>query len=338
MPSADASNHPFPTSKSGLHPRNRHRQGYDFAALVAATPSLQRFLKTNPQGVASIDFANPAAVKALNRALLRCHYDIAGWDIPAGYLCPPVPGRADYLHHLADLLAEENGGAIPLGPSVRLLDIGVGANCIYPLIGQHEYGWSFVGVDIDAPALAAAQKILDHNPALAGLIALRRQVAPEAIFQGILMADEVFDLTLCNPPFHASLAEAQAGTRRKLNALAKTGQGGKVAGRVVQNFGGQGSELFCPGGEAAFLARMIAESVAIKARCLWFSTLVSKESNLPAVYRALEQAGVATVRTLEMAQGQKRSRVVAWSFLGGKARALWRARHWPLAGLPVNQR
>ena len=317
------------SEKPGLHPRNLHRQGYDFPVLVAATPSLQRFIRLNPEGMETIDFGNPAAVKALNRALLRVHYDVAGWDIPAGCLCPSVPGRADYVHLLADLLAADNGGSIPRGPAVRALDIGVGANCVYPLIGQHVYGWSFVGVDIDAQALAAAQKTLDHNPRLAGSIVLRQQTAPDAIFKGLFGAGEFYDVTLCNPPFHDSLAEAQAGTRRKLNALGKSGKGKSRAGEApIQNFGGQGGELYCPGGESAFVRQMIEESATIKTRCLWFTSLVSKESNLPAILRRLEQAGVNASRTLEMTQGQKKSRIVAWTFLDGKAHALWRARHW----------
>lgn len=320
---------PAAPAKPGLHPRNRHRHGYDFAALVAATPSLARFLKTAPSGQASIDFANPAAVKALNRALLRSAYDVAGWALPDGYLCPPIPGRADYLHHLADLLAAENGGAIPRGAGVHVLDIGVGANGVYPLIGQHDYGWSFVGADIDAPALAALQKVLDANPQLAGSITLRHQAKPEAIFAGIVGADERFDLSLCNPPFHASRAEAEAGTRRKLNALAR--QSGRPAGQgktLALNFGGQGHELICPGGEAGFVARMIDESAAYGRRCLWFTSLLAKEASLPAVQKALARVGVREQRIVGMTQGQKKSRFVAWTFLDAAAHARWRAERW----------
>ena len=109
--------------KPGLHPRNRDLAGYDFAALAAASPGLARYLITTPAGTpgttkptagTSIDFANPAAVKAFNRALLVHHYGISGWDIPAGYLCPPIPGRADYIHHVADLLATCNRKEIPV--------------------------------------------------------------------------------------------------------------------------------------------------------------------------------------------------------------------------------
>lgn len=324
-----------PVDKPGLHPRNQHRQGYDFAALLAATPSLQRFLKANLQGGTTIDFANPAAVKALNRALLRCHYDVAGWDIPAGYLCPAIPGRADYLHYLADLLASDNLGELPRGWGIRALDIGVGANCAYPLIGQHEYGWSFLGVDIDPQALTAAQKTLAANPRLDGSIVLRPQTGYGVIFKGLLKPGELFDVTLCNPPFHGSLEEAQAGTRRKLNALSKSEKNGKAssksgkpASRPQQNFAGHGRELFCPGGEAAFVHQLVEESASIKERCLWFTSLVSKEDNLPAVYRSFKEVGVSASRTLEMTQGQKKSRVVAWTFLDAKAHALWRSRRW----------
>lgn len=286
--------------KQGLHPRNRHRGRYDFAELARACPELARFVRPNPYGDASIDFADPDAVRALNRALLKHYYGIEHWHLPPGYLCPPIPGRADYLHHAADLL----GGA--RGALVRVLDIGVGANCIYPLIGHREYGWSFLGSDIDPAALAAAGRILQDNPSLGGAIELRLQPDPGRIFQGLLREGESFALSVCNPPFHASPEEARAGARRK---LAKLGLGG---GRL--NFGGRGGELWCAGGEAGFVRRMIQESALIPTRCRWFTSLVSKSSNLPGLRQALRQAGARASRTLDMAQGQKHSRILAWTF------------------------
>ncbi|HEU0283231.1 MAG TPA: 23S rRNA (adenine(1618)-N(6))-methyltransferase RlmF [Gallionella sp.] len=307
-----------PAEKDALHPRNPHRGRCDFTQLIAASPALAPFVATNAYGDASINFSDPAAVKALNRALLQQVYGIGEWDIPPQYLCPPIPGRADYLHWVADLLAESNGGVIPRGATVQVLDIGVGANCIYPLIGQREYGWRFAGSDIDAVAIANAQRIVDAN-GLGAAITLRLQASPAAIFKGVVQADEVFDLTLCNPPFHASLAEAAAGTQRKWKNL------GRDVGRKkpVLNFGGQGAELYCEGGEEAFVRRMIAESAELRGRCMWFTTLVSKSASLPAVYRALKQAGALQHKTIEMAQGQKRSRFVAWTFLDDKQRRAW---------------
>lgn len=296
-----------------LHTRSLHRGRYDFAKLIPASPELAAFAFADQ----TIDFADPAAVKALNRALLIGHYGIKGWDIPEGYLCPPIPGRADYLHYLADLLAECNSGQVPV--RARVLDIGTGANCIYPLIGHSVYGWQFVGSDIDPKALANAQRIVDVNHGFSASIVLRLQTAPEAIFKGIIQADESFDLTLCNPPFHASLSEARAGTQRKWQNLGK----GNLK-KPLLNFGGQGAELWCKGGEEAFICRMIAESVQYSANCLWFTTLVSKSATLPAVYRALKLAAVRDYRTIGMAQGQKKSRIVAWTFLDENQSNEWR--------------
>jgi len=307
-----------PAVKAGLHPRNPHRGRYDFQQLIAASPELAAFVSPNAYGDESIDFADPAAVKALNRALLQQEYAIAGWNIPAQYLCPPIPGRADYLHYLADLLAD--GGVIPRGDAIRVLDIGTGANVIYPLIGHGAYGWQFVGADIDPVALDNAQRILDANSSLNEAIELRLQASHGAVFRGIVQPDERFDLTLCNPPFHASLAEANAGSQRKWKNLGK-----QNAGKPLLNFGGQGAELWCEGGEEAFVRRMIEESALFAGRCLWFTTLISKSATLPAVYRALKQAGATDSRTIAMAQGQKKSRIVAWTFQNKDQRRLWRS-------------
>lgn len=289
--------------KTALHPRNQHRDRYDFELLIAANPALKSFVKPNKFGDASIDFANPQAVKALNQALLKQYYDVAVWDIPPQYLCPPIPGRADYVHYLADCLAES-----PLeNQSIRVLDIGVGANMIYPLIGQYSYGWQFVGADIDANAIKHAQQIVDAN-CLNDKIELRLQENKNHFFSGVIKKAERFALSMCNPPFHASLAEAQAGTQRKWRGLGKSGQ-------PVLNFGGQSNELVCEGGEEAFVLAMIKESKQVATQCRWFTTLVSKATTLPSVYRVLQKVRARQVKTIDMQQGQKQSRIVAWTFI-----------------------
>jgi 23S rRNA (adenine1618-N6)-methyltransferase len=287
-------------TKAGFHPRNRFNTRYDFPQLITCSPALAAFVKPNAYGDDSIDYADPQAVKVLNQALLKQAYGLEHWDIPPGYLCPPIPGRSDYLHHLADLMAMRRG------PLVRVLDIGTGANCIYPLIGASEHGWSFVGAETDPVACKWARKIVAANPSVAGLIECRLQKSAMACFQGIIQPEERFDLTLCNPPFHASAAEAEAGTQRKLRNL-----GGKKTGL---NFGGKASELWCEGGELAFIRRMIEESAEFADRCGWFTTLVSKSEHLPKLEQALRQVKAASVKVIDMAQGQKKSRILAWQF------------------------
>ena len=313
--------------KMGLHPRNRHKGFYDFKQLVKSCPELMRYVSTKLNGMESIDFANPDAVRTLNAAILKHYYGVSNWQIPADYLCPPIPGRADYIHHIAEMLGSCNGGVIPRGERVRVLDIGVGANCIYPIIGHSEYGWSFLCSDIDTIALASAKRIVQSNSRLSHVIQLRLQTAPLNIYKGIVTGTETFDLSICNPPFHASLDEAMKGARRKWNNLGnKTAAGKGTVTAPTQNFGGKEIELCCAGGERAFVRRMIAESSMIPSKCLWFSTLISRESNLHGIYHELKQAKALNIRTIEMACGQKKSRIVAWSYFSKRQQKDWFAK------------
>jgi 23S rRNA (adenine1618-N6)-methyltransferase len=311
-----------PREKASLHPRNRHQGRYDFPALIKTTPELAKFVIINPYGKESIDFASPDAVRVFNRALLKSFYGIAHWDIPADYLCPPVPGRADYVHFLADLLASVNDGEIPRGAPVKVLDIGMGANCVYPLIGYSDYRWHFLGSEIDPTAVAAAKAIVQSN-GLNKAIQLRQQSNPKHILLGLLEPGERFDLTMCNPPFHASMDEATKGSERKWRALGRADPKRKLP---VLNFGGQSAELWCEGGEARFVTQLIAESASFQHKVLWFSTLVSKASNLPAIQTALKKAGVLESQVVEMSQGQKQSRFVAWTFQTKSEQKVWRER------------
>lgn len=300
-------------TKSKLHPRNQHADGYDFVRLVAQTPELAAFTISNPRGQTTIDFQDVEAVRMLNRALLKTHYNIDFWDIPSGYLCPPIPGRVDYIHYLADLLATDNNQEIPRGRLIKALDIGTGASLVYPLTGQREYGWDFTGVDVDAAALKSATQICDLN---ALKITLRRQTEPKNIFRGVIEANDAFHVTMCNPPFHSSIEQANKGAQRKWTNLGK-GRSTKL------NFGGQNAELWCPGGEIKFVARMVEQSNEFAEQCLWFTSLVSKKDNLQPLYRILEKAKVADFKVVEMAQGQKTSRFIAWTYVKKNQRSLF---------------
>jgi 23S rRNA (adenine1618-N6)-methyltransferase len=318
----------FPAIKNNLHPRNPHRGRYDFPALITSCPDLAPFVAPNAYGDESVDFADPAAVKALNRALLSHFYGIKEWGLPEGYLCPPIPGRADYIHTMADLLATSNKGVVPRGAAVQVLDIGVGANAIYPMLGKVAYDWQFVGSDNDDLALDNAYEIFERNEVLKDGLVCRYQADAENIFEGLIQPADLFEFTMCNPPFHSSAADAAGGTRRKLRSLGTGHAKGKGLPPPVLNFGGQSNELWCEGGEMRFVRTMISQSRPFKQQCLWFSTLVSKQDNLPLVYQALERIGAIQVKTLDMAQGNKISRVVAWSFMTDAEQKLWAKSRW----------
>lgn len=299
-----------PAADSPFHPRNRHQGRYDFAALTAAHPPLADKVRPNGYGDLSVDFADPEAVMLLNQALIKLFYNL-NWQLPEGYLTPPVPGRADYVHALADLLASDNGGKIPR--DVDIMDIGCGANLIYPLIGNAEYGWRFTGTDITAEAITAANHIVASNPGLQRGVRLRRQKDSSAIFAGVVHKNERYHAVLCNPPFHASAQEAAMVGQRKTRNLG-------LGKNAPLNFGGQHNELWCEGGERKFVGQMIDESVAYADRIVWFTSLVSRKENLPALRDQLRDLDVYEVRIIEMAQGQKQSRFIAWTFLPPAAR------------------
>ena len=294
-------------------------------ALVSACPELKEHLKLNPKGEQTVDFASEDAVRLLNQALLAHHYQVAHWNIPDGYLCPPIPGRADYIHYAADLLQGKKNNA-------KVLDIGTGANCIYPIIGNRSYGWKFVGSDIDPISVATAKLIVESNPVLNNKIKLVQQKNKQSIFTGVIGSNDLFDLTLCNPPFHASLAEANAGTERKQKNLSKhkekdkgknTGQALVIDRSKGRNFGGQKSELWCDGGEIAFLRQMISESKDFSGQVMWFTSLVSKSDNIKPLKKLLSQVGAKQVKVINMSQGQKVSRIIAWSFLANEQLDEW---------------
>lgn len=314
--------------KPTLHKRSKHHGRYNLDDLAKALPRLQAFMGTNKYGDLSIDFFDPAAVKALNRALLKRYYGVKYWDVPSGYLCPPIPGRAEYIHNVADLLSDSQQithAKVPRGSNVRCLDIGVGANCIYPLIGQSEYGWSFVGSDIDDVALFNAEEIVGKNPKISNSIEIRRQANQDLILKGIARENEQFDLCICNPPFHSSQKEALSGTQRKLKNL----KGQQVEDPIL-NFGGQNNELWCTGGEVAFIGKLIEESQLYAKQILWFTTLVSKESNLEGLTIKLASTQAEEVKVLPILLGNKKSRILAWTYLSKSQQKAWAKYKWKL--------
>jgi len=299
-------------SKSQLHPNNKHQQGYDFLELCKAYPPLSEFVFKNKYQTTTIDFSNPKAVKALNTALLFLHYNISYWDFPDDNLCPPIPGRANNIHYLADLLKSSS-----IDKNVRILDIGTGASCIYPLLGNAEYNWQFVGTDIDKKALENAQHIIDKNK-LTKEISLRFQPDKSHILKGVLSTTDRFDATICNPPFHDSEEAALAATKRKLKGLRKEGE-------FLRNFGGKENELWYKGGEKAFINTYVYESSLLKKQCYWFSTLVSKKENVRPIKVFLKKLKATEVKTIVMHHGNKITRIVAWTFFTHEEQKEWRS-------------
>ena len=292
--------------KATLHPKNKNRKQYDLLALVKEIPELEKYVKKNKDGEQTVDFSDPIAVKLLNKALLSHYYDVKFWKFPDTNLCPPIPGRADYIHHMSDLLDE----SIRKGKTINCLDIGVGASCIYPIIGITEYNWNFIASDIDRKSIATAKKIISSNPNLKGKVDFRFQNDSNKIFEGILKEDDRIEITICNPPFHASRKEALEEQRKKVRNLT-----GKYHQNPKLNFSGASEELIYEGGEYQFIQNMIKESVKYANNCVWFSTLVSKKKNLHGIYINLKRLKVHQIKEIEIITANKKSRIIAWTFM-----------------------
>jgi len=314
---------PKQEQKARLHPRNKNREQYDLKALIAVKPALGEFVKPNKYGDDSVEFSKPKAVKLLNQALLHHYYGVEHWDFPDTFLTPPIPGRADYLHHVADLLGESNFGRIPEGDLITCFDIGVGANCIYPIIGVAEYGWNFIGSDINQESLDVAEKHIAANPMLKDKITLKLQENSKDAFFNIIGRDEKIDVSICNPPFHASSEDAIAGTRRKVKNLT-----GEEQETPEQNFGGIHQELVCLGGELSFIKNIIRESERYATNCFWFTTLVSKQSNVRAIQKILKKHEAYDIKVIKMGTGNKSVRMIAWTFLAKEEQQVWRTLRW----------
>ena len=288
--------------ESPFHKNNKHQGKYDLNKLTQSYPALSGYIVTNKKGESSIKFSEPNAVKALNTALLLHHYELAYWDIPEGYLCPAVPGRADYIHHIAHLIDDNT-------EDVRLMDIGTGANLIYPIIASQDYGWKVIGTDIDIEVLNSAQTIINKNKNIQQNIELRHQKNKQDIFHGVITDKEYFDLTMCNPPFYKSAEEALKNSERK-----NKNPHGKKSNKKERNFAGKATELWTEGGEKQFLKDMVYQSRKYATQVGWFTTLVSREAHLPAVTKSIESVKANRAKIIKMGTGNKSSRIVAWTF------------------------
>ncbi len=294
-----------------MHNDNLHKSKYDFDVLTQHHEVLDPFVFLNDYGTRTIDFFIPEAVKALNTALLKYHYGITFWEFPDENLCPPIPSRADYIHHLHDLLRRSQ-----IETDHKILDIGTGASCIYPILGQAIYQWNFVASDIVQNSIKNAQTILDKNN-LNAHIELRLQKNEAHILEGIMSPSDRFNASMCNPPFFKSQEEAIEATKTKLKGL------GKGYEETTRNFSGTSKELSYKGGEKAFLHTYLYESTFYKKQCFWFTSLVSNVTLVKSMQTSLKKLGATDVKIIDMIQGNKVSRVVAWTFLTPTEQSDW---------------
>lgn len=330
-----------------IHPKNKYSDNPpDFSVLASLYPSLKPFVFYSRDGRPRIDWTDYNSTRELTRVLLLHDHGL-NWWIPDGQLCPTVPNRSNYIHWIEDLLSSD---IIPKNNNnddiVRGFDIGTGANCIYPLLGASLLGWTFVGSDVTDVAVEWAEKNVKCNQHISELIEIRKVTAcqsaisiedsncgesvncenkmdgnatvveeaehlPSSSFDppldmnkkysgpplllGVVRDGEKFDFCMCNPPFFETMEEA--GLNPKTSC------------------GGTPEEMVCPGGEKAFITRIIEDSVVLKESFRWFTSMVGRKVNLKFLTSKLREVGVTIVKTTEFVQGQTCRWGLAWSFV-----------------------
>lgn len=294
-----------------MNKKNKHKTGYNLDKLIESYSPLKDYVFVNSHGKQTIDFTKTKAVKALNTGLLKAHYNINYWEFPESNLCPAIPGRVDYIHYLANLL---KGSKIENTP--KILDIGTGATCIYPLLGAAEYNWKFVATDIDKKSISTAEKIVSKNN-LSDQIEIRIQNNKQQILKNIIKAEDFLAASICNPPFYKSEDEALEATQNKWKKLGIQNLESK------RNFSGTANELWYTGGEKAFLHNYLYESSLFKTNCFWYTSLVSQKTLIKSMQKSLKKLGATDVKVIPMVQGQKTSRIVAWTFLNKDQQKNW---------------
>ncbi len=277
-----------------FHPSQTFR--YDFERLSQHHDGLAKHLIKKSNEEWTIDFSNPTAVFALNQSILQVHFKISHWTLPAAKLCPPIPSRAQYIYHMAELLTNDKA---------HIMDIGCGANLIYPLLGTALYSWTFEGSDVSESSLAHAQELIDKNQ-LQDRIKLKHQKQPEHILQSVLDSEKYYDAIICNPPFYSNKMAAEQSNQQKNQQLFQE--------QKRRNFGGVDHELCFPGGEFQFINNMLYESQSYGKQVGWFSSLVSQSSSLKNLLKLLKKYPIAEHRVLDLHLGNKKSRILAWKY------------------------
>ncbi|GAA5901461.1 hypothetical protein JCM5296_003016 [Sporobolomyces johnsonii] len=291
----------------------------DFCALARSVPAFAPFLRKTGKG-ATIDWQNDEAVRALTSALLERDFGLQ-LSLPEDRLCPTVPSRLEYVLWVLKLALLTSDSSSTLNAPSRLtgLDVGTGASAIYPLLACRtlcppDRSSSFssssssapaiqmLATDIDAHSLSFAEKNVFEN-GLLGQISLFHVEKQGRIFPPeVVESVEIIDFTMCNPPFYASPDEIAAS----------------LAAKELEPFAvctGASNEMLTPGGEVAFVSRMIDESLSLgSTKIRWFTSLLGKFSSISPLVDLLKSHHIANYLVHALPpHGQTTRWILTWS-------------------------
>lgn len=270
----------------------------DFNLLAQAIPAFAPYVLTTAKGAPTINFKDEAALRSLTSALLERDFSLK-LDLPPDRLCPIVPGRLEYVLWMLEI------SSYPSDPQAKEfitgIDIGTGASAIYALLASRTLpNVRMVATDIDDHSLSYARRNIDQN-SLADRVALRKSNPATILFPEEIFANsQRFDFSMCNPPFYASaeeVAESLAAKEYDPHAVCTGGS----------------TEMVTEGGEAAFVGRMVAESISLGDRVGWFSSLLGKLSSVIKLVELLQQHHIDNYAIKDVVHGKTKRWLLAWS-------------------------
>ena len=270
----------------------------DFEGLSERHPDIlkKEYLIECGDGV-TLDFGDQKVSIALTRAILRDAFEIE-MEIPRDRLCPPVPNRVNYIEWLHEILNiklvdPKTGKVRDVPKRFRGLDVGIGASCIYPLLGHRMYGWNFVGTDIDRKSFDYAMRNVKRN-GFEKHIDLKLVKPDDDLIPAT--AVNTLDFCMCNPPFFENEDEVSPHPSRTC-------------------FAGANNEMITRGGEKEFVSRMIENSKKHGTKLRWYTSMLGKKSSIKALIRKLRTENrVKEIVSSAFVQGQTRRWGLAWSF------------------------
>ncbi|KAK8810715.1 hypothetical protein WA158_007290 [Blastocystis sp. Blastoise] len=262
----------------------------DFKLLAKEFPSFAHYIQNNDDGTSYIDWKDPYASLELTKVLLKKDFDL-DWEIPIDRLCPGITGRINYLNWIHDLLNYSK----KMDNEIKGIDIGIGASCIYPLLGNKIYTWNFLGSDIDDISIQYAKENVKRNH-LENFIQIVKQENSDCIFKNILENNKEihYDFSMCNPPFF--IHQDEACTNPSTCCM------------------GTSNELITKGGEEQFIVRYIDESILYKDQIDWFTCLIGKKKTLKTILKYLQTKEIKNICSTTFYQGKTSRWGIAWSF------------------------
>lgn len=278
-----------------------------FEQLAKDDPEFAEPYKSNKSWM---DFQNPQMVKQLTKSLLKRDFHL-NLELPEDRLCPPVPIRYEYIQYISSLL-DTTPPSLSQSPDpnrqVVGIDIGVGASCIYPLLGCAAHpNWRFKGTDIDLNNLFYARRNVEINHLNTRISVLDvskeqrllpwERMFPEAVGDG----DVKVDFVMCNPPFYES-KEAMEKTFSKESPPSAVCTGAEV-------------EMICEGGDAGFASRILEESVELGEKVQWYTAMMGRLESVEGLVKKLKEKGCRNwVVGMLKPGGKTRRWVVGWSW------------------------